>query len=201
MNYPAHLSGRTTVLPLVGLLLLGWICVGDSRAAKGNKEERSAWSNEADWPKAKKRDDKGAGGDGSRPTSVDLQARVMTKLRERLNVPDEAEWEIISERITKVEESRRFLAVVNAGGRGGLLIVEKAKRSTKTAKSAHPEQDALRSALGSKLPDAEIDARLARVREVYQQNEFRLARAQADLRAVLSVRQEAEAVLAGLLPP
>jgi hypothetical protein len=32
-------------------------------------------------------------------------------------------------------------------------------------------------------------------------NEARLAKAQAELRAVLTVRQEAVAVLAGLLPP
>lgn len=52
-----------------------------------------------------------------------------------------------------------------------------------------------------KLPDAEIKSRLDRAHEVQQQKEAQLARAQADLRAVLTVRQEAVAVLAGLLPP
>jgi hypothetical protein len=36
---------------------------------------------------------------------------------------------------------------------------------------------------------------------VHEQAESRLLQAQSDLRAVLSLRQEAIAVLAGLLPP
>jgi hypothetical protein len=55
--------------------------------------------------------------------------------------------------------------------------------------------------LTSKLPDAEIKARLARVHEVYVQDGARLAKAQEELRAVLTIRQEAVAVMAGLLPP
>ncbi len=67
--------------------------------------------------------------------------------------------------------------------------------------SAHPEQDALRSAVGDKLPDAEIKVRLARAHEVFQQNEALLLKVQTELRAILTVRQEAVAVMAGLLPP
>jgi Spy/CpxP family protein refolding chaperone len=65
---------------------------------------------------------------------------------------------------------------------------------------ATPELDALRSAATDNLPDAEIKARLARVRDVRKQNDEKLAKAQEDLRAVLTVRQEAVAVASGLLP-
>src|SRR5688572_14197345 len=37
----------------------------------------------------------------------DVQARMMTSLRERLDVPDDEEWKIISERLGKVMELRR----------------------------------------------------------------------------------------------
>jgi adenosyl cobinamide kinase/adenosyl cobinamide phosphate guanylyltransferase len=80
-------------------------------------------------------------------------------------------------------------------------MMEKSKKSSRSGPSAHPEQEALRLAVKDKLPDAEIKARLDRAHEVQQQKEAQLARAQADLRAVLTVRQEAVAVLAGLLPP
>ena len=66
--------------------------------------------------------------------------------------------------------------------------------------SGNPEQDALRAAITDKLPDAEIKSRLDRLREVRKQNEAKLTRAQEELRAVLSVRQEAVAVMFGLLP-
>jgi len=58
----------------------------------------------------------------------------------------------------------------------------------------------LRAAITEKLPDAEVKSRLERLREVRKQNEAKVAKAQEELRAVLSVRQEAVAVMFGLLP-
>jgi hypothetical protein len=63
-----------------------------------------------------------------------------------------------------------------------------------------PEMELLSSALRDKLPDAEIKMRLDRLREARKANEANLAKAQDELRAVLSVRQEAVAVMFGLLP-
>jgi len=58
----------------------------------------------------------------------------------------------------------------------------------------------LRQAIADKLPDAEIKSRLDHFREVRKANEEKLTKAQDELRAVLSVRQEAVAVMVGLLP-
>ena len=138
---------------------------------------------------------------GGRSNPGDAASRSMAKLREYLEVADEAEWEVIAERIQKLTDLRGSLWTGAAGSRGGPSLGDKGKRSAGSKASAHPEQDALRSALKDKLPDAEIKARLARAHEVFEQNEARLARAQAELRAVLTVRQEAVAVMAGLLPP
>lgn len=59
---------------------------------------------------------------------------------------------------------------------------------------------ALSSAIRDKLPDAEVKSRLDRVRQARRDNELKLAKAQEEFRAVLSVRQEAVAVVFGLLP-
>jgi hypothetical protein len=134
---------------------------------------------------------------GGKPRPEEATARALERLRENLEVTDEAEWAIISARVTAVADARSSLG--KAGGGPGQPL--KAKPGTRSGSSTHPEQDALRYAVRDKLPDAEVKARLARAHEVHQQNEARLAKAQAELRAVLTVRQEAVAVLAGLLPP
>jgi hypothetical protein len=138
---------------------------------------------------------------GGKTSPGEAESRILAKLRERLEVADDAEWAVISERILKVDEARRSFWAPGASGRGGAPITEKSKRPAKTGSSAHPEQDALRSALVDNLPDAEIKARLARAHESQRQNELRLAKAQADLRSVLTIRQEGMAVMMGLLPP
>jgi Spy/CpxP family protein refolding chaperone len=107
---------------------------------------------------------------------------MMAALRKRLEVTDDAEWNLISTRIAAVRTLQR-----SAGGFGGM-------------RGGSPEQQALREAVTDKLPDAEIKARLARVRAVRKDNEAKLSQARADLAAVLTVRQEAALVLMGLLP-
>lgn len=59
---------------------------------------------------------------------------------------------------------------------------------------------ALQAAVRDKLPEAEVKVRLAKLRETRKNDEAKLAKAQDDLRVVLSVRQEAVAVVFGLLP-
>jgi hypothetical protein len=147
------------------------------------------------------KNDNSSSAKGGKLNSDEAQARILARFREHLGVTDDAEWAVIAERIDKVNEARRNLGAGVSGARGIPSFSEKGKRSGRPGSTAHPEQDALRSALKDQLPDAEIKARLARAHDVFQQNEARLAQAQADLRAVLTVRQEAVAVMAGLLPP
>lgn len=142
----------------------------------------------------------------------DMQARMLNGLRERFEVTDDEEWKLISERLSKVMELRRSAASsalgAFAGGRGGPPGgggTSGGDRGNRTAGStrggsSNPEVAALTAALRDKLPDAEIKSRLERVREVRKNNEAKLTKAQEDLRAVLSVRQEATAVMFGLLP-
>jgi hypothetical protein len=140
-------------------------------------------------------------------SAEDMQARMLSSLRERLEVPDDEEWKIISERLGKVMELRRtanaggpFGGVGAFAGRGPQGGSEKSRGPRGGRPASDSEMAALQSALRDKLPDAEIKSRLDRVRETRKQNETKLAKAQEDLRAVLSVRQEAFVVIFGLLP-
>ena len=142
---------------------------------------------------------------GRRGSPEDMQARALGSLRERLEVPDDEEWKIISERLTKVMELRRSTmggalgGIAAFAGRGPQTGGDNARgRGSRSGGSS--ELAALQSAIRDKLPDAEIKSRLERLRENRKQNEARLSKAQEDLRAVLSVRQEAVAVMFGLLP-
>ena len=183
---------RPGLLPAVFITLLLWGLpswaaaqgVGPDLGGGKMKDRADAKDN-----KAAKRDKK-ADADTAQASAADAEARQLAKLRDRLEVEDDAEWDVIARRITQVIEARRTLAT----GSG-----DRTKRTART--SGNPDYDALRSSVSDKLTDAEIKARLARVHQIYQQNEALLAKAQADLRAVLSIRQEAVAVMVGLLPP
>ena len=159
----------------------------------------------------------GGGEEGGRRnfSPQDMQARMLTMLRERLGVTNDEEWTLISERIAKISEVRRTTGGATggigfrgpggpggpggSGGRGdGQGGGEGGFRGRPGGGS--PESQALRSAIEDKLPDAEVKARLVKLRETRKANEKKLEQAQEDLRAVLTVRQEAVMVLMGFLP-
>ena len=125
----------------------------------------------------------------------------MARMREQLEVTDDAEWKLISDRVAAVT-ALRTAGGGGFGGRGGGFGGGQGGGGGRGGRgfAASPEQDALTQAITDKLPDAEIKSRLERLREARKENAEKLAKAQEDLRAVLSVRQEAVAVMAGLLP-
>ncbi len=158
---------------LLAALLLAPAAAAPDQPAKPGKPARE-----------EKRELKLAGGDSPARDAGAESARGLARLREALRVADDAEWAVISARI----------AAVQAAGAGP-------KDKAKPAGPERTAQDALRTAVRDGLPDAELRLRLARAHELHREREARLARARAELRAVLTVRQEAVAVLAGLLEP
>ncbi len=158
---------------LLAALLLAPAAAAPDNPAKPGKPDRE-----------EKRELKLAGGDQPARDAGAESARGLARLREAMRVADDAEWAVISARI----------AAVQAAGAGP-------KDKAKPAGPERTAQDALRTAVRDGLPDAELRLRLARAHELHREREARLARARAELRAVLTVRQEAVAVLAGLLEP
>jgi len=143
-------------------------------------------------------DQRQRGGDRGNTSPQEMQARMLNALRERLEVTDDEEWKVLSERVLKVSELRRSVGG-GFGGRGG-PPQGGSDRGPRGATSGNPEMAALASAVRDKLTDAEIKSRLDQVHAARKENEAKLAKAQEELRAVLSVRQEAIAVVFGLLP-
>ena len=153
----------------------------------------------------------GGGREGGRGnfSPEEAQTRMLSGLRDRLGITNDEEWGLISKRITAVMDVRRTAGgpggggMFFAGGRGGPPPGggDRGGRGPGgRGGGGSPEIAALQAAITDNLTEAEIKSRLERVREARRENEAKLQKAQEDLRAVLSVKQEATAVIFGLLP-
>jgi hypothetical protein len=140
----------------------------------------------------------------------EMRSRMMAGIREQMGVTKDDEWAIISDRITALNDARRSamggamagFAAMRMGGPGGGPGANGGNGGGRERRGGqgNAEAQALQSALKDNAPDAEIQSRLAKLRDTRKENEAKVAKAQEELRAVLSVRQEAVAVLDGLLP-
>ena len=140
-----------------------------------------------------------------------MRVRMMERYRETFEVKEDAEWKLIEGRITKVTDARRemgggrgFGGPGGPGGRRGGGDAggggdQGADRRRSFFGEPSPEADALQKALEAKAPADEIKTKLAKYRESQKAKQANLEKAQAELRQVLSVKQEANAVLMGLL--
>ena len=145
----------------------------------------------------------GQGGGRGNFSPEEMQARLTAMQREQYGVTDDAEWQLISDRIAAVTELRRATLASAVGGMRGAFGGGGGPGGGGRGRGgagANPEQTALQQAITDKLPDAEVKSRLERLREVRKANEEKLTKAQEELRALLTVRQEAVAVMSGLLP-
>lgn len=141
-----------------------------------------------------------------------MRARMMERYRERLEVKDDAEWKLVSERIEKVMTARRE----SGGGFGGMGMMggprrqggdqpqapqgQQAQQGQRRFGPAQlPEAEALQKAIEAKASNEEIKTKLASLREARKVKEAAVEKAQEDLRKLVNVRQEAELVLMGVL--
>ena len=137
-----------------------------------------------------------------------MRARMMERYRETFEVKDDAEWKLLEGRITKVTDARRelgggrgFGGPGGPGGRrgGGDGGDQGGDRRRSFFGEPSPEAEALQKAIEAKASNDEIKTKLAKYRESQKTKQANLEKAQAELRQVLSVKQEANAVLMGLL--
>jgi len=213
----ASFARSRSVLGLAGLLCaLGTSLLAQDTKAGGDAQggrRRNAAAADAGG-------ERGGRGDRGNMSPQDMQARMLTALRERLEVTDDEEWKVIADRVAKVAELRRasgggapmMLGAFGGrggpppGGQGGGQAGAEGRGGRgpgvggRGGPGGNPELAALSTAVRDKLPDAEIKARLDRLRQSRKDSEAKLTKAQEELRAVLTVRQEATAVVFGLLP-
>jgi len=133
-----------------------------------------------------------------------FQQRMMDRYRERLEITDDTEWKAIQPLIQNVVDARASIGpggrgTFGRGGRRGSDANASTQSQPRDPARVNPAAEALQKAIDSKAPPAEIKAAMARYLEYRKGKQADLERAQAALRAVLSSRQEAIAVMSGLL--
>jgi hypothetical protein len=144
----------------------------------------------------------GGGGGGRRGGNFDpaaFQQRMMDNYRDRLGFTNDTEWSAVEPLIQKTMDARRetmagmFGGFGRRGGQGG------GGPGGPGGGTPNPDRDALQQAIDSNAPAAQVKTLLEKYRASQKAKQATLEKAQADLRGVLSQKQEAEAVLLGLL--
>lgn len=138
-----------------------------------------------------------------------MQQRMMDRYKEVLEVTDDAEWKAMQPLVQKVVDLRRESlsgrgrGMVARGARGGGTAQpgdqQGQQRRGGVSGMTNPEADALQKAIDLKAPKAELTVVLEKYMAARKAKQAALEQAQADLRKVLTSRQEALAVLNGLL--
>jgi len=137
-----------------------------------------------------------------------FQERRLANYRERLEITEEAEWKAIQPLVSKVMDAQTAVLGDRMrgafGGRRGPVGGgdnapgdQGGRRGGFGAPS--PEAEALQKAIDSKAAASEVKAALGKLREARKERQAKLDQSQEELRKVLSARQEAQAVLAGLI--
>jgi hypothetical protein len=140
------------------------------------------------------------GGPGGRGNfdPAEFQKRMLERTREQLEITDDKEWQAIEPLITKVGEARMAsFAGRGFGGRGGRGGGPGGPGGM--GGQSNPAAEALQKAIDAKASNAETKAALDKFMADRKAKQAELEKAQANLRKVLTPRQEAIASLNGLL--
>ncbi len=147
----------------------------------------------------------GPGGGNFDPAA--MQQRMMDRVREELNFTNDTDWSAVEPLIQKVSDARREVGGGgmgrmfgrnrggnngggnggNGGGRGGMFG------------TPSPEEEVLQKAIDDNVPAGQIKDALAKYRASHKEKQAKLEAAQAELKKVLSTKQEAQAALLGLV--
>jgi hypothetical protein len=148
-------------------------------------------------------------GGGRNFDPAQFQQRIMDNIHDQLGFTNDADWDAVQPLVQKVMDARRD---VGFGGMGrGLFGGRRGGNNGGNDNGNNgggrrgfgpppsPEAEALQKAIDDNAPDAQINAALDKYRATQKDKEDKLHQAQEDLRKVLTVKQEAQATLLGLL--
>lgn len=135
---------------------------------------------------------------------------MMERYREDLEVKDDTDWKALEPLISKVMDARMatfggmgrgMFGGGRRGGGGGDNNGDNngGQRRGPFGQQPSAEAEQLQKAIDSKASNADLKAALAKYNAARKAKQAELEKAQSDLRAVLSVRQEAIASTMGLL--
>jgi len=149
----------------------------------------------------------GGPGGGRNFDPAQMRERFMDSYKERLEITDDAEWKAVKPLVEKVMEKRMSgiggmgRGFMGRGGRGGDQGGQGGQGGdrNRTFGQPNPDIEALQKAVDAKASNADLKAAIEKAKLARKAQQEELEKAQADLRAVLSVRQEALAMMNGLL--
>jgi Spy/CpxP family protein refolding chaperone len=135
-----------------------------------------------------------------------FQQRMMEGIRDQLGFTNDADWSAVQPLVQKVMDARRDVGVGggfgrmfrNRGGNGDNANSGN-RRGGFFGGQPSPEAEALQKAIDDNSPPTQIKAALARYEASQKAKQAKLTEAQGQLRQVLTVKQEAQATLLGLL--
>ena len=146
-----------------------------------------------------------------------MRQQQMDRIKTAMDVTDDAEWKVLEGAIGKVLDAQQEARAGRGGfgggaggrrNRGGAQAADAAGGATNPPAGGNnrrgggtpdPDVEALQAAIDAKAPTDEIKAKLGKVRESAKAKEAKVVTAQGDLQKLLSARQEAVAVIFGLL--
>jgi hypothetical protein len=139
----------------------------------------------------------GPGGGNFDPAQ--MQQFMMQRVQEQLGITNDTDWSAIQPLVQKVMDAQRAARgnmgrMFGRGGPGG-----GGGPGGFGQQQSDPAADALQQALDSSAPTDQIKDLLAKYQASQKAKQATLATAQNDLRKVLTVQQEAQATLMGLL--
>jgi hypothetical protein len=138
----------------------------------------------------------GGGGGGFDPAA--MQQRRVDGAQEQLGFTNDVEWNAVKPLVQKVVQAQMDVMSGRFGGfgrnRGGGNQGNRPRFG-----QPNPEFDALQKAVEDNAPAAQVKDLLAKYRASVKAKQDKLVAAQADLKAVLTPAQEAQAVVARLL--
>lgn len=134
-----------------------------------------------------------------------MQQMILDNIRQQLNFTNDTDWNAVQPLVQKVVDAR--MAEGMGGGMGALFGRGGRNRGgggfggggNNPFNPPNPERDALQQALDDNAPAAQVKILLDKYQAAQKAKRTSLAAAQANLRTVLTVQQEAQATLLGLL--
>ena len=153
-------------------------------------------------------DNGGPGGPGGRGNfdPAQMQQRMMDNIKEQLGFTNDTDWNAIQPMIQKVMDARRDIGfggmgrLFGRGNRGGNNAnANGGRRGSMFGGTPSPEAEALQKVIDDNAPAAQVKAALAKYKTSQKAKQDKLVQAQENLRKVLTVKQEAQATLLGLL--
>ena len=135
-----------------------------------------------------------------------FQQRILEGTRDRLGFTNDVEWDAVKPLVQKVLEAqmaarsgqlRGLMGGRNRGGNNGDQAGNRSRPSF--GGQSNPEAEALQKALDDNAPAGQVKDLLAKYKAAQKVKQDKLEAAQAELKTVLTTKQEAQAVLVGLV--